>query len=103
MKTIYKIDSDGFMQYGQELQIKEDETMLENYVDTPLPRNENDDQFPFYRPKWTGTEWVEDMSQVDIDALNNIPTPLTIEDRVTNTEIDVVTLEETIDTIFGGM
>ena len=27
----------------------------------------------------------------------------TIEDRVTNTEIDVVTLEETINTIFGGV
>ena len=32
-----------------------------------------------------------------------VPQPPTIEDRVTNTEIDVVTLEETINTIFGGV
>ena len=32
-----------------------------------------------------------------------VPHPPTIEDRVTNTEIDVVALEETIDTIFGGV
>jgi len=32
-----------------------------------------------------------------------IPSVPTIENRVTNAEVDIVTLEETIDTIFGGM
>ena len=36
-----------------------------------------------------------------LDSL--IPSIPTIEDRVTNAEVDIVTLEETIDTIFGGM
>jgi hypothetical protein len=26
-----------------------------------------------YCAKWTGTEWIEDMSQEEIDALNNQP------------------------------
>jgi len=34
---------------------------------------------------------------------NPKPTPPTIEYRVTNTEIDVIALEETIDVIFGGV
>jgi len=32
-----------------------------------------------------------------------IPSVPTIENRVTDAEVDIVTLEETIDTIFGGI
>jgi len=45
--------------------------------------------------KWKTKQEIEDE--------NNIPTPPTIDSRVTNTEVDVVTLEETINTIFGGV
>jgi len=36
-----------------------------------------------------------------LDSLD--PSVPTIENRVTNAEVDIVTLEETIDTIFGGI
>jgi len=39
----------------------------------------------------------------EIEDKDNIPVPPTIENRVTNAEVDIVTLEETIDAIFGGM
>jgi len=39
----------------------------------------------------------------EIEDENNIPTLPTIENRVTNAEVDIVTLEETINVIFGGV
>ena len=46
---------------------------------------------------------TEEEYQIRLEAVPLIPTPPTIEDRVTNTEIDVVALEETIAVIFGGV
>lgn len=45
-----------------------------------------------YRPRWTGTEWVEDMSQEEIDALNNQPQPVTHEQRISDLELLVLQL-----------
>lgn len=42
----------------------------------------------YYRPKWTGTEWIEDMTQEEIDDLNNQPkepTESEIQQQVINT------------------
>ena len=41
--------------------------------------------------------------QIEVDALPIKPTVIPLEDRVTNAEVDIVTLEETIDVIFGGV
>ena len=41
----------------------------------------------YYRAKWTGTEWVEDMTQEEIDALNSQPKP--------KTQLEI--LQETVD------
>ena len=99
-RQIYKIDKNGYAVETLVAEFDENGNCIEeltgNIITIDPPNG-------LYRAKWTGIEWVEDMSKVDIDALNNIPAPPTIENRVTNTEIDVVTLEETIDTIFGGM
>ena len=46
------------------------EELAENIIITDIPQG-------LYRAKWTGTEWVEDMPQAEIDALNNQPKPLT--------------------------
>lgn len=40
-----------------------------------------------YRAKWTGTEWMEDMSQEEIDELNNQPRE--------KTQLEI--LQETVD------
>ena len=58
----------------------------------------------FYHPRWNGTEWVEGLTVEEIQVIkDNVVVEVTLSERVTNTEIDVTTLEETIDTIFGGV
>jgi len=52
----------------------------------------------------TGTEEVVEVEDTEIEPIEIVvDTTPTLSERVANTEIDVVTLEETIDTIFGGM
>jgi len=51
----------------------------------------------FYKVDLTDTTEIGDIIEIqnaEVDVLK---------ERVTNTEVDVTTLEETIDTIFGGM
>lgn len=78
-KQVFKINDNGIMLFDEELSISpisfdEEENPIyeipEGYVGTPLPTDENGGQLSFYRPKWTGTEWVEDKTQAEIDELN---------------------------------
>ncbi len=46
----------------------------------------------FYRPMWNGAEWVEGMSQEEIDTLNNQPRPVTQEQRISDLELLVLQL-----------
>lgn len=89
---IFKIDENGIMQFGQDKFIEDTEEMPEGYTDVPLPCGEEGCQLPFYRPKWTGTEWVEDMSQEEIDALNNQPQLPSQEQRISDLELLVLQL-----------
>lgn len=91
-KRILKIDDNGFMQFGQDKIIEGMEEIPEGYIDIPLPCDESGYQLPFYRPRWTGTEWLEDMSQEEIDALNNQPRPITQEQRISDLELLVLQL-----------
>lgn len=78
-KQIYKISSQGYLILGEDLWlepiINEDEVLEyilpAGYIDTPLPKDKDNNQLPFYRPRWTGERWIEDMSQEEIDRLNN--------------------------------
>ena len=58
-----------------------------------------------FRTRWDGSQWIEDMTLAEIEALKAQATPPepTIEERMTTTENKVVTIEETIDVIFGGV
>lgn len=71
------------------------EEITANTIEIPCPPG-------FCKPRWDGVQWVEGLTQEEIDALNNVPHELTLEDRVTTTETKVVTIEETIDVLFGG-
>lgn len=53
-----------------------------------------------YRAKWTGTEWVEDMTQEEIDKLNNQPRELT---EIEKLKISQAEQFETILELLGGM
>ena len=59
----------------------------------------------FYHPKWNGTEWVEGATQEYIDSLKSQaePTGKSLEEKVAEHDTKIVTMEETIDAIFGGV
>lgn len=47
-----------------------------------------------YKPKWNGTEWVEGMTQAEINAIPQATTEPTLEDRV-------ATVEEVLEVLYG--
>lgn len=51
------------------------------YVSEPVPQG-------FYHPKWNGSEWVEGMSQEQIDELKNQPVEPSPEERIEFLEQD---------------
>jgi hypothetical protein len=57
-----------------------------------------------YQPKWNGEAWEESATQEYIDNLKSkaIPQEPTLEDKVAEHDTKIVTLEETVDVIFGG-
>lgn len=57
------------------------------YIETPVP-----DGLQLWHPKWNGTEWVEGMSQEQIDELQYQPQPQSTEERVEFLEQDYATL-----------
>ena len=58
-----------------------------------------------YRPRWDGTQWVEDMTPEEIDALKAQAEPQepTLEEKVAEHGTKIVTLEETIEVLYGGV
>ena len=58
-----------------------------------------------FRPRWDGTGWVEDMTPAEIQAIKDaaIPAGPTLEERVDLHDTKIVTLEETIDVLYGGV
>ena len=62
----------------------------EDIIETPC-------LIPFYLPKWNGTEWVEGMTQEEIDLLKNVVVEPTLEERLN--ALEIMELER----ILGGM
>lgn len=57
------------------------EPLPESYITVDPPQG-------LYRAKWTGSEWVEDMTQEEIDELNNVPQPPTAEEKIAMLEAE---------------
>lgn len=93
LKEVYEIDNNGHIKkiYLKEFDNNGNciEDLKENIVTVQPPSG-------LYRAKWTGAEWIEDMSQEDIDELNNQPKVLTEEQQ------RLLDLELAIATILGG-
>ena len=51
----------------------------------------------FYKPKWNGTEWVEGITQEEIDSLKNVIVEPTVEERLQMAEDTIIFL------LMGGM
>ncbi|MDW0112201.1 hypothetical protein QT711_03325 [Sporosarcina saromensis] len=62
----YKIDDDGFFLEPVVFDYKKVGELPLNLISKPIPEG-------FYRPKWTGTEWIEGLTESEIDAIKNRP------------------------------
>lgn len=85
----YQVDNKGFI--------------VETYWDdgySDLPKGLIKKQLPqpnFYRPKWTGGNWVEGATQEEIDKMTKAePQPPTVEKRVSELENTILMLLEVL-------
>lgn len=69
---------------------------IENVILTPCPSS-------FHRPRWTGIEWTEDMSQEEIDELNKQPEkePSEIDNKIATLEGAVMELTMILASVGG--
>ncbi len=87
LKQVYVINENGYL---QEILVKEFdeqgnyiEELAENIITVDPPQG-------LYKAKWTGIEWIEDMTQEEIDALNNQPyEPTEEQQRLTDLELAI--------------
>lgn len=90
LKQVYEINENGYLQEIQVAEFDEQgnctEELAENIVTTDIPQG-------LYRAKWTGTEWIEDMPQAEIDALNNQPKEITEFDYLIDLDYRISLLE----------
>lgn len=81
MIQVYEIDKSGY--YIKPVIINEWEDITDELIDIPPPDG-------LYRAKWTGEEWVEDMSQEEIDELSK---PIPNEKEIMQEQIDTLALQ----------
>ena len=91
MIVVSKIDENGY--FVEDVIVKKGEEIPSDCIETRLDTSERG----YYRPRWTGTKWIEDMSQEEIDALNNQPKEPTkeelLEQRINDLELYILTQE----------
>lgn len=97
LKQVYEINELGYL---KEIYVKEfdeqgncTEELAKNIIAIAPPQG-------LYSAKWIGTEWIEDMTQEEIDALNNQPRELS---EIEQLKISQAEQFETILELLGGM
>lgn len=69
LREVFEIDQNGYITEKYVVEFDEEgnclEELAENIVVTSPPDG-------LYRAKWTGNEWIEDMTQEEINALNQL-------------------------------
>lgn len=91
-KQVYRIDANGF--YIEPVIINTVDDIPSDCVGVDLPQG-------LYQAKWNDTEWVEDMTHEEIDALNNVPQPPTVEEQVELLREQLQTTNDTVDFLLG--
>ncbi len=79
---VHKIDENGY--FVEDVILKEGETIPNNYIEIRPPQ-------PCYKPRWDGTEWVEEG-----EPPKPKPKPITAEERLEALE------QAMLDLILGG-
>lgn len=89
LKQVYEINEYG---YPKEIYVKDfdeegncTEELAEDIITVDSPNG-------LYRAKWTGTEWIEGLSQEEIDEINNVPSLPTTEERLQQAEDTILFL-----------
>ncbi|MBS4536800.1 hypothetical protein GOQ29_14360 [Clostridium sp. D2Q-14] len=72
----FKIDEQG---YFIETVVADKDNDADNLIDVMPPNG-------LYRARWINGEWVEDMTQEEIDTINNKPKEPTQEERIDQLE-----------------
>lgn len=89
-KEVFEIDENGYIKEIYVVEFNEEgspiEELASNIVATQPPQG-------LYRARWAGTEWVGDMVQEEIDALNNQSKEPTTDDFLLDFEFRVSMLE----------
>ena len=98
-KQVYEIDSNNFIKEIYIAEFDEQGNPLETLPINFIVINPTDG---LYRAKWNGITWLEDMSQVDIDALNNTPQP-DPDIELVNAINSATTLDELKKALTGGL
>lgn len=70
-KQTYEINENGHINEIYVVEFDEEGNPLEELAENIVAINPPNG---LYRAKWTGTEWIEDMTQKEIDELNRRPT-----------------------------
>ena len=81
-------------------EIVEDDVLPDGFTDVCTPST------PTYKPyfNWETKEWEEYATQEEIALITNqIDAEPTLEERLATTETQIVSIEETIDVLFGGV
>jgi len=96
-KEVFEIDENGYIVKKFVANFDEQGNCLDelanNIITIDIPQG-------LYRAKWNGTKWLEDMPQVEIDALNNQPKEPTVTEIQ---EIRISDLEMAIAEMLGGV
>lgn len=88
MRTIYEVDADGFMTY-QTMEIDDTEEIPSGFIDVPLPTDNQGHQLPFWRPRWTGTEWVEDKTREEFEEEAMLESLNPTQQQITDAELEI--------------
>jgi hypothetical protein len=90
-KQAYEIDSNGYIKEIHVVDCNEQGIPLQLLPNNVIAIHPPDG---LYRAKWTGTEWIEDMPQEEIDALNApTQTEPTIEEYLVDIDFRVAMIE----------
>lgn len=78
---VHRINKDGY--YVEDVIVQDVDELSDSQIEIPPPNG-------LYRAKWTGEEWIETMSQEEIDKLNKHE-PTAIE--LIQEQIDTIALQ----------
>jgi hypothetical protein len=89
IKEVFKIDENGYIIEKHVVEFDKEGNPLEELGEDIITVTPPDG---LYRAKWTGIEWIEDMSQEEIDELNKQPEKEPSEIEILGQEITMLKL-----------